>query len=75
MENKEQSLANFEVQKLIFETNVGICDTQYDFLSCAVGELERKLKKADSMDDLASVFKEMKVGDESTFPSFKHNNS
>ena len=57
---------------LVFEAEVEDCDTQYDWLSVTVGALERALKKADSMDDLAAVFKNMIVADEHSFPSFSH---
>ncbi len=33
--------------------------TQYDAMHVAIGKMERALKKADSNDDLADVFKEI----------------
>lgn len=56
---------------LVFETDTDEdCDTQYDWLHVAVASLEKALKDADSMDDLADVFKSMIVGDLRRFPSF-----
>lgn len=58
---------------LIFETDTNEdCDTQYDWLHVAVASLEKALKDADSMDDLAAVFKSMIIGGQLSFPSFTH---
>ena len=56
--------------KLVFETETEVCDTQYDYLHEAVSNLERALKEADSMDDLAAVFTQMRVDDRGAFPSY-----
>ena len=58
---------------LVFETEISEdCDTQYDWLHTAVDALEKALRKADSMEDLAEVFKNMIVGEDPSFPSFFH---
>lgn len=45
--------------RLVYETDVSEFETQYDALHCAVSNLSRDIKNADSMDDLADVFKHM----------------
>lgn len=47
--------------QLVFECDVAPLDTQYDFLHIAVAELKRKMREADSMDDLAEVFRHMYI--------------
>ena len=49
--------------RLVFEYYTDELGTQYDYLSLAASELERKLQEADSMDDVAEVFLRMYVGE------------